>query len=144
MNLIQFANVAACMARFSKDPSTQVGAVIVDDDGNILTTGYNGFPRGVQDHPWRYANRDIKLQYVAHAEANSIAQAARNGIRLKDSNLIVTALHPCADCAKLIIQAGIKRVFAPTMPTNSKWLKEAETAAVMFAEAGVTVEEYQP
>ena len=68
MNIIQFANVAETLARFSKDPSTRVGAVVVDDHGHILSTGWNGFPRGVDDDPARYADRSVKLELIAHAD----------------------------------------------------------------------------
>lgn len=142
MNLLKFVRVADALASLSKDPSTQVGCVAVDDDGNLLSAGFNGFPRGVSDDPARYADRPTKLAMIAHAEANCVAQAARTGARLKGASLIVTALHPCADCAKLIIQAGIVRVYAPTMPPESKWTESAEIAALLFREAGVEVVEY--
>lgn len=144
MNLINFANVARVMAGFSKDPSTQVGAVVVDDDGNTLVTGFNGFPRGVEDRPERYAHRETKLSLISHAEANCVAQAARKGVALMGANLIVTALYPCSGCAKLIIQAGIKRVYAPAVEVNPRWKIESDFAALMFQEAGVEVIFYQP
>lgn len=145
MNIIKFAAIAAAAAEFSKDPSTQVGAVVVDDDGHVLSVGYNGFPRGVDDDPARYADREQKLKLIAHAESNAIAQAARCGVRLAGASLIVTALYPCSTCAKLIIQAGIKRVYAPRMdPKKSlEWFIEAQTSGLLFKEAGVQVIEYR-
>ena len=139
MNPLKFVPIARAMAGLSYDPSTQVGAVILDDDSNILSTGFNGFPRGVNDTPDRYRDREIKLKFIAHAEANAIAQAARVGARLLNSTLVLTALYPCSNCAKLIIQAGIKRVFAPQMPDDSKWHDEKLISEVMFREAGTEV-----
>ena len=146
MNLLKLRAVADAMASLSKDPSTQVGAIVVDDDANILTTGYNGFPRGVKDHDYRYKDRDEKLKFVSHAEANAIAQAARLGAKLHGSTMILTSLYPCSNCAKLIIQAGIKKVYAPKMSRqerNFHWFQEAKISETMFNEAGVEVEVYE-
>lgn len=146
MNPLKFVGVAKAVAALSKDPSTKVGCVVVDDDGSVLSLGYNGFPRGVDDLPQRYADRDTKLIFVAHAESNAIAQAARHGVRLLGSTMVLTALYPCTNCAKQIIQAGIKRVYAPRMSkdVNEQWKLERDRSVVMFIEAGVTVEEYGP
>lgn len=146
MNPLKFVGVAKAAAALSKDPSTKVGCVVVDDDGSVLSLGYNGFPRGVDDLPQRYADRDTKLIFVAHAESNAIAQAARHGVRLLGSTMVLTALYPCTNCAKQIIQAGIKRVYAPRMSkdVNEQWKLERDRSVVMFIEAGVTVEEYGP
>ena len=106
-----FMGVALLAAQRSKDPSTQVGACIVDTDNRILSTGYNGFPYGCSDDefPW---NRDesvgeTKYQFVVHAELNAILNA--RGKTLTGSKVYV-ALFPCNECAKAIIQAGIKEV----------------------------------
>lgn len=121
--------LAILVASWSKDPSTQVGAVLVDSKRRVIGTGYNGFPRGVLDHPHRYANRPLKYEMVVHAELNAILNATRE---LDDSTLYVT-LSPCNECAKAIIQSGIKRVVYET-------LRENERTNTMFAEAGVTME----
>lgn len=144
MNILKFVAVAQTMAGFSKDLSTQVGAIAVDDDGLILASGFNGFPRGVYDDPALYADKTQKYPRVVHAEANCITMAARHGIRLMNSNLIVTSLYPCCDCAKLIIQAGIKRVYAPPMPTESSWLESVTVAMEMFNESGIILNQYHP
>ena len=106
-----FMGVAQLAAERSKDPSTQVGACIVDGEKRILSTGYNGFPHGCSDDefPW---NRDeakgyTKYQYVVHAELNAILNAS--GKSLAGSTLYV-GLFPCNECAKAIIQAGVKEV----------------------------------
>jgi dCMP deaminase len=138
----RFAGLARGIASWSPDPSTKVGAVIFNDDHVILAQGFNAFPRGVRDDMTRYLNRPMKLALIAHAEANAIAQAARVGARLLDASLLVTALHPCSDCAKLIIQSGIRTVYAPATPNNAKWSEESEIAQQLFSEAGVQVVTY--
>lgn len=145
MNPLKFIPVAEAIASLSKDTSTKVGAVVLDADYNILSVGFNGFPRGVKDTPERYASKELKYPRIAHAEMNAIAQAARVGARLLGSTMIVTALYPCSMCTRLIIQAGIKRVYAPKMDRaliNPLWLQEAELAFSMFGEAGVEVVTY--
>ena len=106
-----FMGVAILASQRSKDPSTQVGACIIDGDKRILSTGYNGFPKGCSDDefPW---NRDesqgeTKYQYVVHAELNAILNAS--GKKLADATLYV-GLFPCNECAKAIIQSGITEV----------------------------------
>lgn len=124
------------VAKLSKDPSTKVGCIIVDDRGAIRATGFNGFPRGVKDSVDRYSQRNIKLQFVAHAEANAIANAAAIGTPLHNCTLLCTKF-PCQECAKLIIGAGILSVVAPR-PTD-KWIESSQVALTMFTEAGVVV-----
>ena len=106
-----FMGVSLLAADRSKDPSTQVGACIVSDDNRILSTGYNGFPKGCSDDefPW---NRDEKLgetkyNFVVHAELNAILNAG--GKSLVGSRIFVS-LFPCHECAKAIIQSGVKEV----------------------------------
>lgn len=106
-----FMGVALLASQRSKDPSTQVGACIVDEEKRILSTGYNGFPQGCSDDafPW---NRDeslgeTKYQFVVHAELNAILNAS--GKKLAGS-IVYVGLFPCNECAKAIIQSGIKEV----------------------------------
>lgn len=145
MNLMKFLPVAQSLANLSKDPAVKVGAIIVDDDGNLLSSGWNGFPRGVIDSHHRLNSRELKLCFVVHAEANAIAQAARTGARVYGANIIVTERHPCRSCAGLIIQAGIRRVYAPVMgdDANQQWHDDRKFAQTMFNEAGVDVIEYE-
>ena len=100
----RFLTLAEHIAGWSKDPSTKVGAVIVDQQRRIVSTGYNGFPQGVVDNP--QLPRERKLMRTLHAEANAILFAKRD---LSGCTIYVTH-HPCAHCAAMIIQAGIKRV----------------------------------
>lgn len=146
MELMRLLPVAQAVAGLSKDPSQQIGAIIVDDDANILSVGFNGFPRGVHDHEHRLSNRAVKLTMVVHAEANAIAQAARTGVRVVGASMIVTGLFPCSRCAGLIIQAGIKRIYAPIMDkeANRQWHDDRQFSMTMFNEAMVEVTEYEP
>lgn len=143
MNPLKFLPVAQSLASLSKDPSTKVGCLVIDDDGNILSTGFNGFPRGVMDLPERYERREVKCGLICHAESNAIAQAARNGVKLYGSTLLVTKLYPCSQCARLIVQAGIFRVFAPPIDkTNERWIDEWRVSLVIFEEGSVEVISY--
>ena len=107
-----FMGVALLAAERSKDPSTQVGACIVDEDNRIVSTGYNGFPYGCSDdeYPWSRqgeSEAETKYGYVVHAELNAILNA--RGRNVAGTRLYV-ALFPCNECAKAIIQAGIREV----------------------------------
>ena len=109
-----FMGVALLSAKRSKDPSTQVGACVVNEDKRIIGIGYNGFPRGCSDETFPWGKTDsnylnTKYPYVVHAEANAISKVAQSGNSSKGATLYVTA-SPCMECAKLIIQAGIRRV----------------------------------
>lgn len=109
-----FMSIAIVSAMRSKDPSTQVGACVVDSENNILSLGYNGAPRGFSDDDfnWGKGDPDVtknKYPYVCHAELNAILNAARKGTSLCGATLYVT-LYPCNECAKAIVQAGIKKV----------------------------------
>jgi len=104
-----FMGVALLAAKRSKDPNTQVGACIVSQDNIILSTGYNGFPKGCSDdeYPWDRDGDDTKYPFVVHAELNAILNS--NGKSLKGAKIYV-ALFPCNECAKAIIQSGIGEV----------------------------------
>ena len=104
-----FMGIALLAARRSKDPSTQVGACIVSRDNIIISTGYNGMPKGCSDDdfPWDREGDDTKCPYVVHAELNAVLNA--NGRDLRGSRIYV-ALFPCNECAKAIIQSGVEEV----------------------------------
>lgn len=131
-----FMGIAKLAALRSKDPHTQVGACIVDDDHKVVTIGYNGMPRGVDDSQlsWnRGEDLDSKYLYVCHAEFNAILNT-RNGSALKGCTLYVS-LFPCNECAKAIIQVGIKEIvyednkYADTVATRAS-MKMLELAGV--------------
>lgn len=130
----------------SKDRSTKVGAVVLDDDFNLRISGYNGFPRGVNDDIDERHARPIKYDFSAHSEENCISQAARVGVSLKDCTILLTSLFPCTGCSRMIIQSGIKRVIAPVKKdagngadTRMDWSEKEKLALEMLAEAGVEV-----
>ena len=105
-----FMGVAMLAARRSKDPSTQVGACIVSPDNIIISTGYNGMPKGCSDDefPWDREGAETKYPYVVHAELNAILNASGRDLR---GSRIYVALFPCNECAKAIIQSGIREVY---------------------------------
>lgn len=140
-----FISIAESIASMSKDPSTKVGCLIIDDDWNILSTGWNGFPRGVDDLPDRLNNRELKLSFTNHSEANAVAQAARNGVALKGSTAIITSLPPCSGCTKLLIQAGIKHIYfpEPNVGVSPHWVAEWGISRQMLLEADVSYTMYR-
>lgn len=133
---LRFLDLAKHISAWSKDPSTQVGAVAVRDR-RILATGYNGFPRGVADLPGRLHDRNEKLMRTVHAEANIVAQAARNGVSLDGATVYVWPFLPCSSCGTLLIQSGVKRVVAPDIEIPDRWVDSFEMSRAMFKEAGL-------
>lgn len=130
----RFLDLAKHVSGWSKDPSTKVGAVIVNDDKQVLSMGYNGFPRGVYDLASRYEDRPTKLLYVAHAERNALDNAFMD---VRGATLYTT-LCPCNECAKSIIQRGIKRVIAPKPESRSIEVRfNFHVTMAMFSEAEV-------
>lgn len=132
----RFLELAKHVATWSKDPSTKVGAVIVDDDRRVVSLGFNGFARGVRDDPESYANRDLKIAKGLHAEENAILFAK---CELKDCTLYTWPFMPCAKCSGSIIQKMLRRVVAPNMPDRlrERWASSMEIAASDFRDAGV-------
>lgn len=132
-----FLRVAKEVASMSKDPSSQVGAVIVGKDKRLVSTGFNGFAKGVEDRPEYLNNRDRKYLRVIHAEQNSILFANTS---VEGCTMIVT--HPCcARCAAVAIQAGITTVMwpKPSEAMAMRWAEDFEAAADMFQDAGVQI-----
>lgn len=127
------------LARFwadlvSKDPSTKVGAVVVSADGKREFLGYNGFPRGVLDLEERLNDRPQKYARVVHAELNAILKAGREA----EGGTLYCTLFCCNECAKAIIQSGIRRVVTPA-PESGRWDDAHKISREMFEEAGVEV-----
>lgn len=133
----RFISVAKEVSEWSKDPSRKIGAVAVGPNRNVLSTGYNGFPRGIADTPERYNDRPTKYKYIVHAEQNVIYNATYNGVSLDGSTLYVYGLPVCSECAKGIIQVGIQRVVycADNVPDN--WQESLLLTQQMFAETGL-------
>jgi|TARA_B110000240_G_scaffold54953_1_gene62554 dCMP deaminase len=135
----KYIKLAKEISTWSKDPSTKIGAVVVGADGQILSQGFNGFPRGIKDSEERLNNRERKYELVVHGEMNAIYNASLNGVSLKDSTIYVYGLPTCNECAKGIIQVGIKKVVAMRPAKyNSDWDKSNKNAAALFKEADVT------
>ena len=135
----RFLNLAKEISTWSKDPSTKVGAVAIGTKGEVLAQGYNGFPRGVQDLPERYENKEIKYEYVVHAEMNCIYNATYNGIGLDGATMYVWGLPLCNECAKGIIQVGITRVVSPKngLDVPDKWKVSCLNTVSMFKEVEI-------
>jgi dCMP deaminase len=135
----RFLELARFVAAWSRDPSTKVGAVVADQANRVVSLGYNGFARGVRDNPERYADREMKLKMVVHAERNAILFAAKD---LKDCTLYTWPFQPCSVCAAMVIQVGISRVVAPVMTDElrARWGEDVRLAERMFHEAVVALE----
>ena len=131
----RFLALAEHIAEWSYDPSTKVGAVIVDNKHRVLSMGYNGFPRGVRDLSRRYADKETKHLYVCHAERNALDNAPMS----VEGCTMYVALLPCNECAKSIIQNGITKVitYKPDREDKFNW----DVTRTMFREAGVTLYE---
>lgn len=137
---VRYLELAKLVATWSKDPSTKCGAVIIGSSGQVLSQGYNGFPRGVKDHPARYADRGMKYALVVHAEMNAIYNASRTGTSLEGATMYVWGLPICSECAKGIAQVGIKTVVMPHYDSiPDKWKESHEIARLIFEEAGTDV-----
>lgn len=134
----RFQQLAQLVATWSRDPSTKVGAVIVDQQNRVQGIGYNGFPRGVEDTAERYADRDEKYPRIVHAELNAIL----NSGNVSGCTLYVT-LPPCSACAAAIIQSGIDRVIMPQSVAPEvvdRWAESFHISDTMFREAEVGVD----
>jgi len=144
-----FITIAQVCALRSKDPNTQVGVVIINKNKEIIATGYNGLPWGCSDDKYPWENKqenwlETKYPYVVHAEANAIIHARQD---CHDFSLYTT-LFPCCECAKLIIQAGIKQIFysndkhseEENVIAAKKMLKDASVKFTLISAPKITIE----
>lgn len=136
----RFVEMARFVAQWSKDPSTQTGAVITDPKRRVVSVGYNGLARGVEDLPERLNNREIKYKIIVHCERNALLFANRS---VEGCTLFTWPFMSCATCCAMVIQAGITRCVAP-FSDNERWVAEFELSKQMFKEAGVEVELLEP
>lgn len=137
----RFLKIAYEVSSWSKDPGTKVGAVLVKDR-RIISSGYNGFPQGIEDLPSRYDDRETKLNLTVHAEVNAILNAAKNGAVTAGSTLYVT-FPPCISCSTAVIQAGISRIVRPHLSTApDRWLDSFSKGGRLLVEAGIEVETF--
>jgi len=134
---LRFLEMAQNSARWSKDPSTQVGSVIVDDDKRVISVGYNGFPKGVADND-RLKDREEKYKIIVHAERNALLFANKN---VEGCHIYTYPFMPCPVCAGMIIQAGIKRVIT-VKNKNSRWQQDFKVSRDLFHESGIILIEY--
>ena len=136
----RYLKLAKEVATWSRDPSRKIGAVTVGSIGEVLSQGYNGFPRGINDSDERYNDRETKYRYVVHAEMNCIYNATYTGTSLADSTLYVHGLPVCSECAKGIIQTGIKEVFwTVDEDIPDRWTNSYATTKNMLREAGINI-----
>ena len=136
---IRFLELAKHISGWSKDPSTKVGCVVVGEDREIRSTGFNGFPRGISDDNDRLTDREKKYPLICHAEENAIMHAARIGVSLKGSTAYVT-WPPCSRCARSLIQAGIKEVvYSEEEEIPERWIEDFTISCEMLTEAGVII-----
>lgn len=135
----RFLELAKHISTWSKDPSTKVGAVIVDPLNRIVSTGYNGFPKGVSDSEERLNNKEIKYNYVIHGEISAILFAKAD---LKGCTLYCYPLPSCCRCATQIIQTGISRVVSPACK-NDRWVSSCNQGKEIMQEAGIIVDEVE-
>jgi dCMP deaminase len=140
----KFINLATHIASWSKDKSTKVGCVIVDEDNRIITTGFNGFPVGFNDDIPERHERPVKYSFTEHGERNSIYSAARLGVSVKGATIYVATLgndlFVCADCARGIIQSGIKRIVIKEPDwNNERWAESVKISKEMLEECKIEI-----
>ena len=135
---MRFLEMAKMVGSWSKDPSTQVGAVIVDDDRRVISLGYNGFPKGGADNQ-RLDDRKEKYKMIVHAERNALLFANTS---VKDGTIFTYPFMPCPICTGMIIQSGIRRVVS-LQTDNPRWQEDFEISRKMLDEAEVGLVEYE-
>jgi dCMP deaminase len=135
----RFLQLAEEISSWSKDPSSQVGAVAVKDR-HILATGYNGLPMGTLDLRERLDNRELKYALIQHAEANLLAHAARHGLSLRDATVYVYPFFPCTNCCGALINAGIGRIVVPDLPIPERWATNFGLSQKLLEEAGIPLD----
>jgi dCMP deaminase len=137
-----FLEIAEVVKLKSKDQSTQIGAVVVGEGKNVLSTGYNSFPRGLDDSLQERQERPEKYFWMEHAERNAIYNAALEGVSLKNSTIYLTSGLPCMDCARGIVNSGIKVVWCKrvcTTKNKEKWEESQKKSLQLLNECGVEV-----
>ena len=136
----RYRELAKAVSTWSKDPSKKIGAIAIGSKGQVLAQGFNGFPRGIDDTDERLNDREIKYKYVVHAEMNLIYNATFNGISLDGSTVYIYGLPLCSECAKGLIQVGVKRIVMSRDSLESaddKWLESFELTMQLLNESGI-------
>ena len=134
---LRFLALAESIATWSKDPSRGVGAVIVSPMRQVLATGYNGLPRGFEDHDERL-QRPVKYDLIVHAEMNAIIQCARNGVTPVGATLY-SSFSPCIHCSLAIVQSGITKIVTKQIHEGDEhWDDSIAKSLALFEEVGIT------
>ncbi len=138
-----FMHIAFVIAKRSKDPSTQVGACIVNEDNHVVGVGYNGFPRGCSDDDfsWSKVGQDNKYLFVVHADENAILNSYSSSLK---NCRIYTTMFPCNKCAQAIIQKGITKIFYAEYKDKHKGSIEYKASRKMLDSANVVYCELKP
>lgn len=138
-----FRTIVGTVKLKSKDKYTQIGALVVGKNNEIVSTGYNSFPRGIDDSHSERQERPEKYYWFEHAERNAIYNAARIGVSTEGCTMYLTCGIPCADCARGIINAGIVKIVCEMDPLfgarGDMWEEHAKRSLIMFEEAGVEI-----
>jgi len=134
-----FYEMANLVAKKSKDTSTHIGAVIVGPDNEIRSTGYNSFPAGLNDDLDERQQRPEKYYWIEHAERNALYNAAKIGVSTKDCTMYLNCGVPCCDCARGIINSGIKKIYIckNDITKSAHWSEHTKRAKVMISEASL-------
>ena len=135
---LRFLDLAKLISGWSKDPSTKVGAVIVDGDNRVVSIGYNGFPIGIDDDDERLNNRELKYKMIIHAECNALMFANTN---LVGYTMYTYPFMPCPKCASMIIQSGITRVVSYENKIN-RWENDFKISRELFHQSKIECLEY--
>lgn len=140
-----FRGIAHQVKLKSKDKYTQIGAVVVGKDNQIVSTGYNSFPRGIDDTLDVRQERPEKYYWFEHAERNSLYNAALIGVSTKGCTMYLTCGIPCSDCSRGIINSGIVKIVCEKVggAVGNIWDEHAKRSLEMFSEAGVEIEYYE-
>ena len=139
---IRFIRIAREVASWSKDPSTQVGSIAVKNR-KIIATGYNGFPKGIDDKASTLKDRASKLRLMVHAEKNMIYNAVEHGVKLKDSTVYVWGLPVCQECWKGLVQTGVSRVVMPNIELEGgKWKEGCTFGKEYMQKSCINITEY--
>lgn len=139
-----FVGLAEHVKLKSKDRSFKCGAVIIGTDNEVVSTGYNSFPRGLDDDNQDRYEKPTKYMWTEHAERNAIFNASRIGVSTKGCDMYITADGPCVECARAIVQSGIRTLFCKRQKilNQQTWGESVATAFEMLEEAGVQVKYY--
>jgi dCMP deaminase len=138
----RFMEMADVVAKFSKDPSSQVGAVAVNEKRQMYQEGFNGFPKKIADTPERLNDRETKYKYILHAEQNLLSNACSNKVSLENSTVYISGIPPCERCALILIQADVSTIVVKRVDiarARESWMKSWKFSFELFKEAKVEV-----